>query len=191
MIEIRCYYDNIFFNITISQNDTLLNLKKNIISNLLSNGIVTNESNISILYGYPTQTINNNEFDNLSLLDLSIFDKDSISIKLINPISTKKEEKNQINGHNNKNGNGNIIDYSKYSIKKKDIPADNSCLFNAINFAINQNINSPDVIRGIITSEIKSNPAQYTSAILGKSPEEYCKWILNKETWGAVLNWQY
>ena len=187
MIEIRCYYDNIFFNITISQTDTLLNLKKNIISNLLSNGIVTNESNISILYGYPTQTINNNEFDNLSLQDLSIFDKDSISIKLINPISTKKEEKNQINGHNKNNGNGNIIDYSKYSIKKKDIPADNSCLFNAINFAVNQNINSPDVIRGIITSEIKSNPAQYTSAILGKNPEDYCKWILNKETWGGGI----
>ena len=183
---IYCYYgENIVFNIEIQVNDTLFKLKKHIISNLSSFDIKTIESNLRILYGFPTQTINNSEYDNLSLLDLSIFDKDSISIELINSISTEKEGKNKINDHINKHDDK--IDYSKYSIKKKDIPADNSCLFNAINFAVNQNINSPDVIRGIITSEIKSNPAQYTSAILGKDPEDYCKWILNKETWGGGI----
>ena len=180
MIEIRCYYKNIFFNINISINETLLNLKKKIIANLSSNCINTKESNLKIMYGYPTKTINNNEFDSLTLFDLSIFDKESLRIQLIDSNSLYHQEKNN-------SGNKNIIDYSKYSIKKKDIAGDNSCLFNAINYAINQNENSPEIIRGIISSEIMANPNKYNSAILGKEPTAYCKWILNKKTWGGGI----
>ena len=32
-----------------------------------------------------------------------------------------------------------------------------------------------------------SNPEDYNAAILGKIPEEYCKWISNKETWGGGI----
>ena len=59
MIEIRCYYENIFFNIKITENETLYDLKKQITSYLSSNGINTYESNLSIIYGYPPKTINN------------------------------------------------------------------------------------------------------------------------------------
>ena len=180
MIEIRCYFENIFFNIKISENETFYNLKHNIILNLSSKGINSNESNLNIVYGYPPNIINNKNYDKLTLKELSIFDKESLRITLIDPNSVKQEEKKD-------NKNNGIIDYSKFSVKKKDIPADNSCLFNAINFAINQNIDSPEIIRGIISSEIMGNPTQYNSAILGKEPQEYCKWILNKETWGGGI----
>ena len=180
MIEVRCYYENIFFNINISLNETFLNLKNKIITNLSSHGINTKESNLQIIYGFPTKTINNKEYDSLTLLDLSIFDKESLRIQLIDSNLLKQQEKNN-------SENKNIIDYSKYSIRKKDIAGDNSCLFNAINFAINQNENSPEVIRGIISSEIMANPNEYNSAILGKEPSQYCKWILNKETWGGGI----
>ena len=186
MLEIRCYYENIFFNIKISENETLYDLKKEIISCLSKYGINTNESNLSIIYGFPPRTINNKELDQLTLSDLSIFDKESLRIELIDPKlikSVKSEEKND----KEKNNNINTIDYSKYSIKKKDIAADNSCLFNAVNFAINQNADNPDIIRSIITSEIRANPDEYNSAVLDKEPEEYCKWISNKETWGGGI----
>ena len=191
MIEVRCYYNDIFFNIKISKNETLLNLKNNIKSNLTSKGINVNESNLNILYGFPPKTINNDQMDNLTLDDLSIFDKDSLRIQLIDPklSNTDKNDKNEnTNKNNQKNGNNyNVIDYSKYSIKKKDIPADNSCLFNAINFAINQNADNPEIIRGIISSEIMANPNEYNSGILGKEPDKYCKWIMDKETWGGGI----
>ena len=55
---IYCYYgENIVFNIEIQVNDTLFKLKKHIISNLSSFDIKTIESNLRILYGFPTQTI--------------------------------------------------------------------------------------------------------------------------------------
>ena len=175
MIDILCNYEGKVFNINLKHDDNLLELKHAIKLNLLSRGTKTKESNIKIAYGFPKKIINNDELDNLTLEELSIFDKEYLLIEL-------KEQDN-----NNDEDKKEIIDYSKYSIKKKDIPADNSCLFNAINFAINQNANSPEIIREIITAEIMSNPEDYNAAILGKTPEEYCKWISNKETWGGGI----
>ena len=180
MIEIRCYYENIFFNIKVPQNETLYNLKHSIVSNLNSKGIKTNEMNLNLIYGYPPQKIDKNISDKLTLNELAIFDKESLRIEL-------NESNTEENNNKNSSQNVNVIDYSKYSIKKKDIPADNSCLFNAVNFAINQNADSPEIIRGIIASEIMANPQEYNSAVLDKDPEEYCKWIMKKETWGGGI----
>ena len=176
MIDILCHYNNEVFNIKINHDDTLLVLKQLIISNLSSKKIMTESSNLKIIYGFPEKSIDNDDLDNLSLEDLSIFDKEYIKVELKNQNSNKENTSNK-----------NMIDYSQYHIKKKDIPADNSCLFNAINFAINGNAENPEIIRDIIVSEISSNPDQYNAAILGRPPEEYCKWILNKETWGGGI----
>ena len=188
MIEVRCYYNEIYFNIKISKSEKLLTLKNNIKSNLASKGINLNGSNLNILYGFPPKTINNNQMDNLTLEDLSILDKESLRIQLIDQKLSNSDRNENRNKNNGINGNNfNVIDYSKYSIKKKDIPADNSCLFNAINFAINQNSDNPEIIRGIISSEIMENPNEYNSGILGKDPDKYCKWIMDKETWGGGI----
>ena len=179
MIDILCKYENDVFNVNIKQNDTLSVLKQAIKLNLSSRGINTSESNIKLIYGFPKKIIQGEDLDSLSLEELSIFDKEYLLIEL--------NESNQEQNEKDNNQPQDIIDYSKYSIKRKEIPADNSCLFNAINFAINQNINSPEVIREIIIAEIMSNPEEYNSAILGKNPEDYCKWISNKETWGGGI----
>ena len=173
-IEIRCYYEDKSFNITIPENENLYNLKHYIILNLSSQGVYTYESNLNIRYGFPPKLLNNEKDDKLTMKDLSIYDKECLRVELIDPNLLKPKENE-------------IIDYSKYSIKKKDIPADNSCLFNAVNFAINQNLESPEMIRNIISSEILSNPNDYNSAILDKEPEEYCKWILKEDSWGGGI----
>ena len=179
MIDILCKYENDVFNVNIKQNDTLSVLKQAIKLNLSSRGVNTSEANIKLIYGFPKKIIQGEDLDSLSLEELSIFDKEYLIIEL--------NESNQEENQKDNNQPQDIIDYSKYSIKRKEIPADNSCLFNAINFAINQNINSPEVIREIIIAEIMSNPEEYNSAILGKNPEDYCKWISNKETWGGGI----
>ena len=173
-IEIRCYYDNATFNISIPENESLYNLKHYIILNLSSQGVYTYETNLNIRYGFPPKLINNEKSDTLTLPELSIFDKECLRIELIDPKLLKAKENE-------------IIDYSKYSIKKKDIPADNSCLFNAVNFAINQNPNSPEMIRSIISSEIMSNPNDYNAAVLERDPEDYCNWILKGDSWGGGI----
>ena len=175
MIDILCSFKNAVFNINLKHDESLTELKHAIKLNLSARGVKIKESDIKLIYGFPKKIIQGEELDTLTLEELGIFDKEYILIEL-----------NQEESNNNEQ-NQNVIDYSKYSIKKKVIPADNSCLFNAINFAINQNAENPEVIRDIITSEIRSNPEDYNAAILGKDPEEYCKWISNKETWGGGI----
>ena len=175
MIDILCSFKNAVFNINLKHDESLTELKHAIKLNLSARSVKIKESDIKLIYGFPKKIIQGEELDTLTLEELGIFDKEYILIEL-----------NQEESNNNEQ-NQNVIDYSKYSIKKKVIPADNSCLFNAINFAINQNAENPEVIRDIITAEIRSNPEDYNAAILGKDPEEYCKWISNKETWGGGI----
>ena len=85
MIDIVCHFGKEIFNIKINHDDTLLVLKHLIQSNLSSRNIITTEcSNFKIIYGFPEKSIDNEDLDNLTLDDLSIFDKEYIKIELKN-----------------------------------------------------------------------------------------------------------
>jgi hypothetical protein len=34
---------------------------------------------------------------------------------------------------------------------------------------------------------VRSDPTNFDQAILGKSPKDYCLWILQKESWGGGI----
>ena len=174
IINIRCIYNDKAFEIKIPSTENLLNLKHYIIINLNGVGIYTYETNLNIAYGFPPKKIDNTLNDTKTLPELSIGNNECLRIDLI--------DKDLIRAKNDE-----IIDYSKYSVKKKTIPADNSCLFNSINFAINQSIGEPEIIRGIISSEILNNPIDYNEAILERPIEDYCDWILRGDSWGGGI----
>ena len=174
IINIRCIYNDKAFEIKIPSTENLLNLKHYIIINLNGVGIYTYETNLNIAYGFPPKKIDNTLNDTKTLPELSIGNNECLRIDLI--------DKELIRAKNDE-----IIDYSKYSVKKKTIPADNSCLFNSINFAINQSITEPEIIRGIISSEILNNPIDYNEAILERPIEDYCDWILRGDSWGGGI----
>ena len=174
IINIRCIYNDKAFEIKIPSTENLLNLKHYIIINLNGVGIYTYETNLNIAYGFPPKKIDNTLNDTKTLPELSIGNNECLRIDLI--------DKDLIRAKNDE-----IIDYSKYSVKKKSIPADNSCLFNSINFAINQSIGEPEIIRGIISSEILNNPIDYNEAILERPIEDYCDWILRGDSWGGGI----
>lgn len=174
IINIRCIYNDKAFEIKIPSTENLLNLKHYIIINLNGVGIYTYETNLNIAYGFPPKKIDNTLNDTKTLPELSIGNNECLRIDLI--------DKDLIRAKNDE-----IIDYSKYSVKKKTIPADNSCLFNSINFAINQSITEPEIIRGIISSEILNNPIDYNEAILERPVEDYCDWILRGDSWGGGI----
>ena len=100
-IELRCYYEDKTFTISMPENESLYNLKHYIILNLSSQGIYTYETNLNIRYGFPPKLINNEKSDTLTLPELSIYDKECLRIELIDPDLTKPKENE-------------IIDYSKY-----------------------------------------------------------------------------
>ena len=73
------------------------------------------------------------------------------------------------------------------AIVRRVIPADNSCLFNAVGYVMDHDKNKAPELRQVIAATVASDPTQYSEAFLGKPNEEYCAWILNPEKWGGEL----
>lgn len=127
-----------------------------------------------ILYG--------DEYDNISLIGLNFKNDEEIQIlikcaKDYIEFNEKAIKEKEITPNISSN-------QSKPSIILKKIPGDNSCLFNSVNFAINQCLSEPQILRELIAVEIKSNPELYNEAILETDPQDYCNWIMKSESWG-------
>lgn len=86
-----------------------------------------------------------------------------------------------------------ISDLKKYLILR-NIPDDNSCMFNSISYAVNGSgsyleggISPSKSLRSVVKSYIESNPDKYNEAVLERSPEDYCSWITKKDSWGGAI----
>lgn len=143
-------------------------------------------------------TIEGKEHDTKKLNEMKISNNELIRVEVSESLGNENlisslQDNNPMNNfikssENNSEANNDPIDYSKYSVKRKIIPADNSCLFNAVNYALNQNLNEPEIMRSLIAAEIQSNMDFYNSAILdGKDPYDYCDWIMKDTTWGGGI----
>lgn len=182
-INVRILSENKNFDLICDKNETIFSLKSKIVSEL--NESVT-ENDLTLRYGFPPKIIEGPEHDEKLLSEMKITNNEVIRIEVSkNSIYADIKETH----HNEKTEKSVIepIDLSKYSVVRKVIPADNSCLFNAINYAMNKNINEPEIMRELISIEIQANPDVYTSVVLEKNPNDYCEWIMLPTTWGGGI----
>ncbi len=73
---------------------------------------------------------------------------------------------------------------------RKDVPANNSCLFTSIHFVMENgklDLNAAPTMRQLIASVVSSDKEFYNDVFLGRSNEEYCKWITNPDSWGGGI----
>lgn len=181
--------------------EMLLNIIKNKKYNFEEKKIT--ENNITIKKSRPPTLVSNKEYDKLTLIQAGFRDSEEIEVLIndnheINYIEDwqdcKELEDCEINQekiskeYNEQKKDGKAQpDFSKFSIFRKIIPGDNSCLFNAVNYALNKSIAEPQILRQLIAVEIKSNPELYNSAVLEADPLEYCEWIMRNDTWGGGI----
>eukprot|EP01064_Diplonema_japonicum_P033203 TRINITY_DN6494_c0_g1_i1.p1 TRINITY_DN6494_c0_g1~~TRINITY_DN6494_c0_g1_i1.p1 ORF type:complete len:347 (+),score=86.72 TRINITY_DN6494_c0_g1_i1:1039-2079(+) len=77
---------------------------------------------------------------------------------------------------------------SKNSFTKREMPGDNSCLFHACNYVLNNKTRgSPVEMRNKIAEIVLSNPAKYTTEFLEQPNAYYAEWIKQKDTWGGAI----
>ncbi|WPK23755.1 hypothetical protein PUMCH_001001 [Australozyma saopauloensis] len=75
----------------------------------------------------------------------------------------------------------------KYLILR-NVPDDNSCLFNSVSLAVTGSIDWKKLdLRRVVAETILSSPETYNEAILGRPVGEYCKWIQKPESWGGAI----
>ena len=67
------------------------------------------------------------------------------------------------------------------------MPDDNSCLFRAFNSAYFGAMDNMTELRSIIAQHIQANPEEYTSVVLEKDPDAYCRWIQTESSWGGAI----
>jgi len=76
-------------------------------------------------------------------------------------------------------------------LTRKVVPANNSCLFTSIDFLIEErtsvNLDCEKAMRELIATIVQTNKDTYSSAILGKSNKDYCKWIKSSDSWGGAI----
>eukprot|EP00903_Cladosiphon_okamuranus_P018880 g17366.t1 len=70
---------------------------------------------------------------------------------------------------------------------RRIIDADNSCLFNAVGYVLRRKRKVGAELRRMITEAVREKPAEYNEGILGKQPEEYCRWISDPKSWGGEI----
>lgn len=67
------------------------------------------------------------------------------------------------------------------------MPDDNSCMFRALSYAVLGDFDSMHELRGIVATTIQTQPDLYSSAVLEKEPDDYCKWIMREDSWGGGI----
>lgn len=71
---------------------------------------------------------------------------------------------------------------------RRVMPADNSCLFNSISYAMGKNKSGGgQAMRQIIKDAILANPQEYNEVFLGQPVFEYCAWIQDDQSWGGEI----
>jgi len=69
----------------------------------------------------------------------------------------------------------------------KEIPDDNSCLFNSVKYVTQNKHLKTAQLRKMVADTIKDDPINFNDAILGKPVEEYIKYIQEPNTWGGFI----
>lgn len=70
----------------------------------------------------------------------------------------------------------------------KEIPDDNSCLFNAIGYVLDDHSRSKaQYLRNLVAEYILARPIEFDEAVLGRNPSDYAAWITKKDAWGGAI----
>lgn len=80
-----------------------------------------------------------------------------------------------------------LPDNSGSYVVRRKMADDNSCLFSAIGYVMEHDRHVAQELRKVVAEAVAFDPFTYNDAVLGKDAQEYCKWILQKNSWGGYI----
>lgn len=138
---------------------------------------------IKIRQGYPPQMVDLSD-ETLDLNSLRFRSGDTIIVEEDQTLACENRQKkiDTVLQNQSRQARGMLM--------RKVVPADNSCLFTSINSLMNNGVvdtSSSGGMRELIAGVVLSDPENFSEAFLGKTNDKYCKWIMNKESWGGAI----
>ncbi|CCG22472.1 Otu1 protein [Candida orthopsilosis Co 90-125] len=173
--------------------------------------IDTSESISMIKTGFPPKSIDLVFGPKTTLQDKHIKDGDQLSITFIStkrPLSPQSDSNTNVAPLNGSEVRAEAATNKKRDLKEdipavyiesenkylilRNIPDDNSCLFNSISYAISGHdsyttFSPPQELRNVVVDYVNRDPVLYSDTVLGRPREEYCRWILKKDSWGGAI----
>ncbi|KAG2445283.1 hypothetical protein HYH02_008750 [Chlamydomonas schloesseri] len=72
-------------------------------------------------------------------------------------------------------------------VVRREIPADNSCLFNSVGYVMHRSKTRAPHLRNVVAQQVSGDRQTYSDAFLGMSNEAYCAWIRQPFNWGGGI----
>lgn len=144
----------------------------------------------SYRFGFPAKTVD--ATSNETLQDAGVRANDQLIAQLGNQAQSpaaqaKPSVAKDTKVDNDKIANVHIPSLGQYVILR-NVPDDNSCLFNAILYALMGAFKWPDVnLRHVVAETIRNSPETYDEVVLGRPTDTYCEWIEKNESWGGAI----
>ncbi|ODV77415.1 uncharacterized protein CANTADRAFT_56033 [Suhomyces tanzawaensis NRRL Y-17324] len=147
---------------------------------------------VAIKHGFPPKPIDLKDEKTSTIAAKGIKDGDQLILEFgegggsqsVSSATTKPKSSQQSQPENN----GVAMQYLSpdSNLFLRNIPDDNSCLFNAIVHAAMVDAH-PLELRSVVANHIRGHPETYTEVILGQEPGKYCDWIIKKDSWGGAI----
>lgn len=159
--------------------------------------------NLKILSGFPPKPLDISDRDK-SISSVGIRTGDTIIFQVSqsssNPADVRRSEPKQALSHDGESGhkrlktnNQSAPNSQNFKLKRKVVPADNSCLFTSINYCMTGTLVGSEhsaFMREVIASVLNSDQEKYCEAFLGRSNPDYTRWIQTKDAWGGAIEVQ-
>lgn len=186
---------------TLNATSTVAELKK-----AIAEQTEIEQSCLKILQGYPPSVLTCSD-ESVTLSTLGFKDGELLTVEeLLDKMHSAPvlaSSSNKLNGSNSKEVAAEVLQSSKSLeisnqikglrngvMKRKVVPANNSCLFTSIHYVMENgtlNLDCQKSMRDFIAKTVKNDPITFSEAILGKANEAYCNWIRNSSSWGGCI----
>lgn len=77
-----------------------------------------------------------------------------------------------------------IASQGKFQVRQ--VPDDNSCLFRSVSHLLG-GAETVSSLRRIVANRVLSSPAEFSEAVLGRTPAAYAQWITTDNAWGGAI----
>ncbi|KAK6202655.1 uncharacterized protein RJT21DRAFT_118725 [Scheffersomyces amazonensis] len=146
---------------------------------------------VAIKHGFPPVNINIDSVEDETIASKGIRDGDQLIVEYDEVPSSDLSNAPPSKSNKDDIPSVYIPQLNKYLILR-NIPDDNSCLFNSLSSALNghnafQTVSPPSDLRSIVVSYIRKDPELYNELVLGREPNAYCDWITKKDSWGGAI----
>lgn len=165
-------------------------------------GPISEDAVLSLKNGFPPKPIDMSRLET-PIKELNIKNGDQLILEVVSGSSSNKIQESNLSqasgvSHSKSKSDPNIPSVYIESLDKylilRNIPDDNSCMFNSISYGLfgynsfeRDGISPPSNLRSIISTTIQDNQDKYSDVVLGRPVDKYCQWILKKDSWGGAI----